>query len=149
MDVQKVVQIKLRLEYRVLQKDTTEFSEEDASGNKIEPYTHTMFLDSDILFANSRFMENGDRSKWKESLPYKWLNVEENGIYNSTTYLTAAEKAVITESYKRVSPIKRDDYVSLTGEKVFIPDLSDVICSAYGYYGDQAAHHSSYRSIGS
>ncbi len=127
-------------EYRVLQKDTTEFSREDENGEKIKPYTHTMFLDSDDLFEKMKYCDSEEKTGWKESNPYKWLNEDKDGFYKSATYLTDAEKAAIVESYKKQAKSKRSDFRSLTGEKVFIPDLSDVICSDYGYYSNQSEH---------
>ena len=118
--------------YRVLQKDTIEFSKEDKDGKKIMPLTHTMFLDSDKLFLGMDFQN----VVWKESAPYKWLNENEDGFYKDSAYLTDAERTAITESYRKLA----SSYTSLTGERVFIPDVFEVNCSAYGYYSDLFSH---------
>lgn len=41
-----------------------------------------------------------EKTGWKESNPYKWLNEDKDGFFKSATYLTEAEKAAIVESYK-------------------------------------------------
>lgn len=146
--------------YRVLDANTTRFSEADDDGNKAE----TMLLDSDKILYYQKFDEDGKANEgytkandWAGSDVKVSLNGKTDGDGNKTQKgfideaFTTAEESAIAQSTIATHKLTTDstadgavnvtsstqdtfaNYVPLTGEKVFLLDAEDVSNNAYGY----------------
>ena len=139
--------------YRVLDANTTRFSEADDDGNKAE----TMLLDSDKILYYQKFDEDGKANEgytkandWAGSDVKVSLNGKTDGDGNKTQKgfideaFTTAEESAIAQSTIATHKLTTDstadgavnvtsstqdtfaNYVPLTGEKVFLLDAEDV-----------------------
>lgn len=127
------------VKYRVLSKDTTDFSEA-AEG---EEKAHTMLLDCDSVLLDMRFDDGNVNNGQSES--HDWAGSDAQRGLNGDSFLTKenvftdAESAAIASSIKATgeygSWVLTDKYgfAPLTGEKIFLLDAREVVNSAYGY----------------
>lgn len=119
------------VKYRVLDKNTTDFN--------ISP---TMFLDCDtVLLPNIIF--DSTTSVWSECNLRKYLNSED--AYSNTGFLmegfTETERSAIADSENESHGGWEGDiadgnmyYAKLTGEKIFVLDIREVLHQEYGYF---------------
>ena len=116
------------VKYRVLDNETTDFSET------------TMLLDCDTVLEMRLF--DGSSNIWASSDIKKYLNSE--GDYSANGFLTssfsALEKAAIAESTTSESEETNNNlkYVNLTNEKIFILDAKEATNTSYGYSNDNS-----------
>ena len=122
------------VKYRVLAKETTDFSEEK-EGSKAK----TMLLDCDVVLKKRVF--DSSSNIWASSDIKKYLNSK--GDYSTTGFLTTSfskiEQAAIAESTTSESDEKTEgylNYVNLTNEKIFILDAKEATNTSYGYSND-------------
>ncbi|MCR5278344.1 MAG: DUF6273 domain-containing protein, partial [Lachnospiraceae bacterium] len=110
------------VKYRVLNPREDSFKVEGDS----------LFLDCDNVLNSMVF--SSESKEWPESDLNSWLNRE------FLSGFTRVEQSSIAESYKD-SPSNLDydnasDFMSLSGEKVFVLDEAEVCSGAYGYLDD-------------
>jgi hypothetical protein len=143
--------------YRVLDSDTTDFSLDG---------THTILLDCNTVYDKRIFdndAQNADNGQskpndWKYSDMYLYLN-SKKGIAEPYTnyshgYISACGKSyetdIIIESYNTShsswTSYCDDNYVELTGEKIFLLDSREATHGAYGYYEGSGASKSRAKS---
>ena len=120
--------------YRVLSKETTDFSREE---NGIR--AKTMLLDCDrILFDKAFHLEDPWPNAWADSDIRTWLN-KGNTFYGNGNVFTAAERAAIAESRTEYAPgyttANGWDYeiTNIDGDHVFLLDASEAVKADYGY----------------
>ena len=118
------------VKYRVLSKDTTDFSKKEEGKDPI----HTMLLDCDTIFDQRFDGEDPYSNQWSGSPAQSWLN----GTFLSD-YFTAVEQSAIAESTKE-DKVNGDGpgyeiltFTPLTGEKIFLLDSVEVTRGSYGY----------------
>lgn len=142
--------------YRVLDANTTRFSEADDDGNQAE----TMLLDSDKILYDQKF-DNDGKANEGYTKANDWAGSDVKNSLNGTDFLnkdgvfTTAEKSAIAQSTIAAHALIAENeeeanaegavgiagwtkgafanYVPLTGEKVFLLDAEDVSNNAYGY----------------
>lgn len=124
------------VKYRVLDPNTTDFN---SSG--------TMFLDCDTILWYGAF-DSVNGTQWAESSIRKYLNNyegyedtgflttftqgEQNAIAESTNASHLEWSGEIRESY---NGMQVENYTELTGEKIFLLDVKEILHEEYGYYG--------------
>lgn len=130
--------------YRVLDASTTDYSNDGT--------TKTMLLDCDSCLYFTQFdVEYPYDNTWKGSPMYNGLNGD--SFLNKDGVLTAAEKNAIAESTVAGHELTTEsengvnvsetcknnfqNYVALTGEKIFLLDAEDMCNVAYGYSNDE------------
>ncbi|MDY3745996.1 MAG: DUF6273 domain-containing protein, partial [Lachnospiraceae bacterium] len=134
------------VKYRVLDANTTDYS---ADGT-----TQTMFLDCDSILYREKFDKDGTANAdgknfndWSISDVKNSLNGD--GFLNKEGVFTTDEKNAIAESNVDSHPLTTDsvdgvnvesetqsffqNYVALTGEKIFLLDVEELSNGAYGY----------------
>ena len=123
------------IKYRVLDSDTTIFSNDNT--------TNTMLLDCDSLLFESKFDDSSNI--WSTSYLKRYLNSEKGEGYDYssegflTTAFTSSEQNAIALSSKS-TPHSSDgetygdiEWTSLKGDKIFLLDLIEVCNMSYGY----------------
>jgi hypothetical protein len=101
----------------------------------------TMLLDCDKVLTRKVFNYHYEPFTWDDSIIKSWLNGNDFILNNS--YFSELERNSIAESVIAAHPHQQLDKdgefltsVPLTGEKVFILDLEDVLNPNYGYVND-------------
>lgn len=126
------------VKYRVLQKDEYWWAQTGNLEGNLVTHTQTgLLLDCDAILFSKKYYTN----------PTPWERSELRSQLNSTTFLdkegvfTTSEKAAICNSWNTLDSSNRyinfDNrkfrIISLSGEKIFVLDVSEAINTKYGY----------------
>ena len=125
------------IKYRVLDSDTTTFSNDNT--------TNTMLLDCDSLLFESKFDDSSN--EWATSYLKRYLNSEKGEGYDYssegflTTAFTSSEQSAIASSTK-ISVDSSDgnegicrwcQWTTLNDDKIFLLDVKEACNTSYGY----------------
>lgn len=125
------------IKYRVLDSDTTIFSNDNT--------TNTMLLDCDSLLFESKFDDSSN--EWATSYLKRYLNSEKGEGYDYssegflTTAFTSSEQSAIASSTKisvdssdgNVDTFSYFQWTTLNDDKIFLLDVKEACNTSYGY----------------
>ena len=124
------------IKYRVLDSDTTIFSNDNT--------TNTMLLDCDSLLFESKFDDSSN--EWANSYLKRYLNSEKGEGYDYssegflTTAFTSSEQSAIASSTKIVDSSDGNEEIgryfkwsTLNDDKIFLLDAKEACNTSYGY----------------
>lgn len=125
------------IKYRVLDSDTTTFSNDNT--------TNTMLLDCDSLLFESKFDDSSN--EWATSYLKRYLNSEKGEGYDYssegflTTAFTSSEQSAIASSTKisvdssdgNVDTFSYFQWTTLNDDKIFLLDVKEACNTSYGY----------------
>lgn len=125
------------IKYRVLDSDTTTFSNDNT--------TNTMLLDCDSLLFESKFDDSSN--EWATSYLKRYLNSEKGEGYDYssegflTTAFTSSEQNAIASSTKisvdssdgNVDTFSYFQWTTLNDDKIFLLDVKEACNTSYGY----------------